>query len=741
MKYILLFFTGIITCLNAHSQASLSGIVKDSNNEALLGASIFLIESNKGTICDIDGKYTIEGLPTGSTKIQFSFTGYDTEIRDVELIKGNNVLDATLPKSTIEVQEIIVTAGMISSQRENTVKVEVLRKENILLSGTPNLMESLSEVPGVEMISMGPGVSKPVIRGRSLTGVLVLKNGVRIENYQYSESHPVGIDDNGVERIEVIKGPASLLYGSDAMGGVVNFVKERPAPVGKIQSDYQSQIFSNTRGINNSLGIKGASQHLFGGVRLSHKNHADYIQGGGGFVPNSRFNEWSLSTNTGYTGKTGTFKLYYDYLKQDIGIINKTVLSLYKSRGRKTDLWYQDLSHHMISSRNKLFLNRFKLETNFAFQSALRKAKRDVVVPFLEMRLNTLTYESKLHFPSGDHSNYIVGVQGLSQWHKNRNKRKTQPLPDADVNSTGIFTLIKYRIFDKVSVQGGFRYDFYNIETDELGKSELGNYHKPESENFNGFNGSVGITTEITSILMLRANIAKAWRAPNLRELTFSGQKGNRYEVGTFNLDPEEAYEGDLSLHIKTDHLSVDIAGFYNHIDDYIYLTPTTEQTSEGLKIYRIAQTNAKMYGGESSIHFHPLSIPWLHIKGTYSKVTGERSSGDYLPLIPADKIRYEVGVEKANWGILKQINFKISALTALDQNKPYVFETATDGYTLVNTSFDTKINLGQQFMTVGFRVNNIFDKKYYDHLSVLKSMNIYNSGRNYSLSLKIPFI
>jgi iron complex outermembrane receptor protein len=265
----------------------------------------------------------------------------------------------------------------------------------------------------------------------------------------------------------------------------------------------------------------------------------------------------------------------------------------------------------------------------------------------------------------------------------------------------------------------------------------MGDYHAPESKDFNGFNGSVGITTQLTSNFMIRANLAKAWRAPNLRELTFSGQKGNRYEVGTFDLDPEEAYEADLSLHLNSDYLSIDVCGFYNHIDDYIYLAPTTETTDKGLGIYRISQTNAKMYGGDASIHYHPVSIPWLHIMGTYSKVTGERSSGDYLPLIPADKIRYEVGVEKVGLGCFKQVNFKVSALTALNQDKPYMFETPTDGYTLVNTSFDGKIKFGQQLLTIGFRLNNIFNKEYYDHLSILKSMNLYNPGRNFSLSVK----
>ena len=194
---------------------------------------------------------------------------------------------------------ILVTGGFVSSQHENVVKIDVLKSKDISLSGTPNFMESLTKVPGVDMIAKGQGISKSVIRGLSMNDILVMNNGVRIENYQFSENHPLGIDENDVERIEVIKGPASLLYGSDAIGGVLNFIKEQPAPTGKIMGDYKMQLHSNTLGMNNSLGIKGASKHLFLGLRVSNKTHADYKQGGGDFVPNSRFNEWSLSANTG----------------------------------------------------------------------------------------------------------------------------------------------------------------------------------------------------------------------------------------------------------------------------------------------------------------------------------------------------------------------------------------------------------------------------------------------------------
>lgn len=143
-------------------------------------------------------------------------------------------------------------------------------------------------------ISKVSGVSKPVIRGLSMNDILILNNGVRYENYQYSSHHPLGIDDSGIEDVEVIKGPASLLYGSDAIGGVINFIKEKPASEHSIIGDYTVQLFSNTLGIKNNIGIKGSSGRFFGGIRIGQKTHADFLQGGGEYVPNSRFNEYSI---------------------------------------------------------------------------------------------------------------------------------------------------------------------------------------------------------------------------------------------------------------------------------------------------------------------------------------------------------------------------------------------------------------------------------------------------------------
>lgn len=740
MKKMIVIFFVMFLSIKVNSQNQIKGRVMDINNQPLIGASISLPELNKGTITNQNGEYFIKNIPNGKIKIEFSFVGYNTEIKTTEIRKPENILNIIMKIAIIQTQEIVITGGYVSSQHENAVKIDVLNSKNIALSGYNSFMESLSQLPGIDLISKGQGVAKPVIRGLSMNDILVLNNGVRIENYQFSENHPLGIDESNVERVEIIKGPASLLYGSDAIGGVINFIKEKPAPVGSIIGDYRMQFHSNTLGMNNNIGIKGASKNLFGGFRFGNKTHKDYLQGGRDHVPNSRFNETTLNANAGFTGKIGSFKIFYDYFKQDLGMVVPGVISLIKDKERKNRVWFQDLEHQLISSQNTLYLGDFKWEINAAYQNALRKLQTTLDIPFVEMNLKTITYESKLYIPSNKKSEFIIGLQGMTQNNTNLNNRESQFLPDAKIDNIGILGLVQYSFSKKLKLQGGLRFDIYKTETLALGKYGTSNYHPPLSKNFSNLNGSIGATYQPVEKIMIRGNFAKGYRVPNLSELTSNGIHGSRFEIGNKDLSPENSFETDLSMHYHGEFLSFDLAGFYNNINDYIYISPTLDTSSEGLDVYQFSQTNANLYGGEAGIHFHPKNLPWLHIEGTYSCVIGKQENGDYLPFIPSQKLRYEIRAEHRKIGFLIKPYIKISALSSLKQNNPSPHETPTNRYTLINLSLNTDFYIFKQICNLGISANNIFDTKYFDHLSTLKPMMYYNQGRNISISLKLPF-
>ncbi len=501
------------------------------------------------------------------------------ELNHIETIelKGESVaLNITLKQSTIEAGEVVITGGYNSTQHDNAVKIDVLKLNHFTIKSTANFSELLTKVPGVDMIPKGSGVSKPVIRGLSMNDILVLNNGVRFENYQYSSHHPLGIDEFGIEEVEIIKGPASLLYGSDAIGGVINIIKEKPASVNTFAGDYNLQLFSNSLGMTNNLGIKAASKKFFGSIRIGQKTNADYLQGGGTFVPNSRFNELSFKANTGFTDIIGTFNLFYDFNNQKLGLVEYEAINGITERGRKNEIWYEEFNTHLLSSQNKLYFGKFKLDINAAYQNTELIHFGEADVFEIQMRLATLTYEANLHLPSKENSEYIIGFQGFNQTNKNLNDRETLLLPDATTNNYSAFGLLQYTIFRKLKLQTGVRYDNKSISTQSIGlQADPETYRAAINKSFGSFSGSFGATFNYTENLLFRANFAAAYRTPNLAELTSNGPHELRYEIGDQHLVPENSYETDLNIHYHIDNFMLDIAGFYNIIKNYIFISPT----------------------------------------------------------------------------------------------------------------------------------------------------------------------
>jgi iron complex outermembrane receptor protein len=724
-----------------NAQTLIKGRVTDANGILLGGTSVFLPEQNKGTVCAENGEYRIESLPTGKVKIQFSYLGFNIEIKTVILRNSSNELNISLSEAIIESQEVVVTGGSVSSQHENAVKIDVLRLNPLNNRQTPNFAEVLTKVPGVDMISKGSGVSKPVIRGLSMNDILVLNNGVRFENYQYSSHHPLGIDEFGIDDVEIIKGPASLLYGSDAIGGVINFIKERPAPVGSIAGDYNMQLFSNTLGMTNNLGIKGASKNVFGGIRIGQKTNADFLQGGGDYAPNSRFNEYSVKANAGYAGNIGTFKLFYDHNQQNLGLVEEEAIEAISVRGRKNDIFYQQLNTDLVSLQNKIYFGKMKLDVNSAYQNTNLIHFGEADVYELQMQLATLTYEAKLYLPSDTKSEYIVGFQGMNQTNSNLNDRETKLLPDATTNNYSVFSLLQRTFFDKLKLQTGIRYDNKTITSKVIGSTTApATYRAAGAKSYGSFSGSIGATYNVSEKLLFRANFATAYRTPNLAELTSNGQHETRYEVGNQNLVPEKSYETDMSMHIHKENFSFDLAGFYNMINHYIFISPTGDKTDTGVGIYKYMQNNSTLFGGEAGVHIHPKYFNWLHFETTFSTVIGKQQNGDYLPFVPANKLKFELRAEKEKLAFLHEAFVSVNSNTAFNQNKAAPDETITSGYTLFDLSIGGNLKTNYQNIFIGFSANNIFDRKYVDHLSTLKEVNLYNPGRNLALTLKIPF-
>jgi len=314
-------------------------------------------------------------------------------------------------------------------------------------------------------------------------------------------------------------------------------------------------------------------------------------------------------------------------------------------------------------------------------------------------------------------------------------------LPDAITNNYSLFALLQYTILRKLKLQTGLRYDNKSILTESVGlPSHTESYRQALNKSFGSFSGSLGATYTYNEDLLFRSNLAAAYRTPNLAELTSNGPHELRFEKGDGNLVPENSREIDLSLHYHIDNLIFDISGFYNKINNYIFIAPTGDTTSTGMSIYSYKQTDSFLFGGESGLHYHPGSLEWMHLETVFSFVIGKQKDGNYLPFIPAHKIQFELRAEKEEIGFLNNAFVYAKSTIAFDQKLSASDETATDGYNLFDIGTGGEIKVSNQQILVSVNVNNIFDTKYIDHLSTLKEVGLYNPGRNITLNLKIPF-
>ncbi len=735
-KYIITLLLFATTMLNA--QFDLTGTITDSKtNETLPNATVYIPSLNRGTAADDDGKYLIKNIPAGKYKVKFSFLSYTDEIKEVTGKNGQVILNVKMnPESPICLHQVVITAGAYSTQDETAIKIETINKEDIEGFGGVSLIKDLARIPGIDAISKGNGIATPIIRGLSTTNILVLNNGVKMQNFQFSVNHPYLIDEFGVEKIEIVKGPASLLFGSNAVGGALNMIKESPALKNKYKADLNFIFNSNTQGYVTNAGVKVSPGNLFFGLRAGTKTHKDYIDGNGNVVPNSRFNEKSIKFFTGISKDNFVSKFYMDYNLMKLGLTVPPAIKLFTGNSRKHEFWYQDLSNILISSKNILYINDFRNELNINYQTNNRKLFEDPSSQedfnTVDMLLNTWTYEAKTTKKFRDH-NFIAAIQGLSQNNKNADVPE-HVLPDFRLNDFAVLSLFQLNYYKKFHTQFGLRYDMRQIDipVQETVKNGI-------DKTFQNFSYSAGFTVDLTPHLLLRSNIASGYRTPSIAELSQDGGHGARYEIGNTELNPQRNYEGDISFHYHNPKLKFELSAFYNKINDYIFLSPTKDTSVTGLPVFKYLQTDATLYGYETNLGFFPAN--WINISLAYNYLNAQKDNGDYLPLIPQNKLRANISaVYKLKNKIFKTIEFDIDGLYAFDQLKHDIYETDTPSYKILNMSLSQRMNFKGQQMKFNIKLNNIFDATYIDHISTLKGLGYYNIGRNISVGLKVIF-
>jgi len=416
----------------------------------------------------------------------------------------------------------------------------------------------------------------------------------------------------------------------------------------------------------------------------------------------------------------------------DLGIPEEGIAE--QTTSKHPDFPKQGVFSHILSLNNSIYFKNSKLDADVGYIINDRSEFEDSDVAILQMKLKTFNYNVKYYLPKFGKFEAIIGTQGMHQ--TNVNSGEELLIPDATTNDYGFFGTVNYE-WNKNVIQAGIRYDNRNVTSISNGIIGEEGYFEAIDKKFESFNSSLGFKTNLKENIILRVNLASGFRAPNLAELTSNGvhEGSNRYEIGNSNLENEQNFQTDLNLEYRNPHFELFVNGFYNHINNYIFISPNGN-VIDGNDVYDYVQDNAALFGGEARIHFHPHPFDWLHITSSFESVTGKKSNGDNLPLIPANKWNNSLKTEFKSAKYFKDGFAVLNVEHTLNQNNPSEFETKSNDYTLINLGFGGKVTFGKTAFDVNLNANNLFDKSYTSHLSRLKTDGIPNIGRNIVLGI-----
>lgn len=775
---VLLFFC---VCINSTAQSSseISGTIMDENKKPIEAATVSVEGTHIVEQTSDDGHFSIQVPIYKVITINISALGYINQSVHIKM-EGKIQKDFILKKENFELKEVIVQGNnsediqMKSSQ--NLVKVD---KAYIEENFSGSLMQSLERIPGVKAMNIGSGQSKPAIRGLGFNRMVVVENGIKHEGQQWGEDHGLEIDQFVIDDIEIIKGPGSLLYGSDAIGGVIN-LKSNYVPINPIEGKVNLFARSNNESVGLSAQLAGRNNKFYYKANITLVDYADYK------VPSDSIQYYSYYIklkdrrlrNTAGKEQNAGFTAGYisDQFKSDFHVSNIYAKSGffadahglevrlsdidYDKSSRDIDLPYHSVNHLKIVNNSIWQLGKLNLEGNFSYQNNLRKELAEPVshgyMPIppnsLERKFDKNTYSANVgaKFLLTEKHSINTGINIEHQ--KNERSGWGFIIPDFETTSFGGYLFDRYHVSDKLILSAGIRFD--RIQThirsyNDWYKTPVANgdsIYKERSADarrtFNSFTWSAGINYN-TGAWIMKANVGKSFRAPISKELGADGVNYHifRYEKGELNLSPEESYQIDLGINWHNDRLNIQLDPYLNYFPNYIYLNPTSGYY-EGLQMYYYTQSKVIRYGFEAELMVKLSENLYGDIKGEY--LYAEQLSGDKkgytLPFSPPWSaslgLRYTPQTKWSGVEGFISANYTIVG----DQNEIVPPENKTPGYQTFNLSAGRSFAWKNHKIKVSIQGQNLFNKRYYDHTSYYRLIDVPEPGRNFSIMLGLNF-
>jgi len=738
----------------------LLGVVQDAEGRPLPSVRVVIAQLGRATTTASDGTFAFRNLRAGVYHLDASLLGYAPEHVVVTLPE-----DGTPPRVTITLQPsalalagIQVTASPVADDplRVPQSTTQLAGKElgrNLRAS----VAQTLAEQPGVRARYAGPGASAPVLRGLSNERILVLQDGQRAADLSSTSSdHGLSVDPLSATQLEVVRGPASLLYGNNALGGVVNVISN-DIPL-TVPSKVEGFVAGQTESVNPGGGATGALTLPLGsafalGVRGGGRNVDDVRVGGGEALENTSFRNLHGTAGLGFVGDRLTAGLAYRGYAFEYGIPSEEHDHGEEEPGEEPGHGHEhghghagvrlDGMRHEAVGRADLAMGERGL-TFLRLDGTAQWYTHDEVEPSgevgttfrLETQTASLTGRTRFGRLTG-----AVGVSGLSRQYSPRGEEAMTP--DANSNGAGVFLFQEFPL-GRVSaeethtprIQFGARYDRYSIDSRE-GEARFG---PARSRTFRNVSGSVGASVPFGHDATLSGSVARAFRAPTVEELFSNGfhAAAGSFDIGNPDLVEETNLGGELVFRARTARLNGQVAVFHNRIDDYItpYIVGDTLVAEEGgesarVPLNRYRQEDATLRGVEGQVEA-AVGGNWV-VGAMGDWVRGKFVEGGPLPFMPSARVGGTVRWDDSHY------SFGVDVRHAFAQGEVPEHEFATDAYTLVDLAGGISVVRSGLVHSVTLRADNVFDTSYRDAASRIKEFAP-NPGRNLSLVYRVLF-
>ena len=690
MKFSFVISFIILSLQIVNAQNKITGRITDQvTGEGIPGATIYFPDLKTGAVSDTSGFYKIDNLPKTKVIVQVNFLGYKSIVENVDL-STMTTMNFALVETITEINEVVVTGTLRATDiKRNPVPMVTLDIKSLQQNLNTNIIDAIAKLPGVSAITTGPNVSKPSIRGLGYNRVLTLYDGVRQEGQQWGDEHGIEVDENAVDRIEVIKGPASLTYGSDALAGVVNLLHSPPVPDGIIKGFLTTNYQTNNGLFGVSATLDGNKNGLIWGGIASHKQATNYQNIYDGRVYGTAFNETDLSGYVGLNKEWGyshlNFSAFNDLQEIPDGSRDSTtrkftkqiseadtfrpIVSNSELNSYKIAVLHQHVQHYKLYSSSNFIIGDSKLGIILGYQQNIRQEFSHPQYPDISglyLVLNTFTYDIKYYLPEIKGWVTTIGINGMYQ--KNTNRGTEFIIPDYKQFDMGPFVLVQ-RTLDKLDLSAGIRYDTrlfsnkpmytrpnpqtgFDMQVDQPDTVNADHPFNSFKHTFSGMSASIGATYKISKDILVKANIARGFRAPNIAEISANGIHPGTliYQIGNTGFKPEFSLQEDLGISFASGHVSWSLDLFNNNISNYIFNQRLLNHLGQdsivirGNQTLKFQQAEAQLYGGEASFDIHPHPLDWIHFENSVSVIHAINKGGNgvnvtdssrYLPFIP----------------------------------------------------------------------------------------------------------